>query len=1464
MRRAVRAYLRAVPDKVRAPVSLIWTRGSCAHTRAMATPDPVCEGIAGTALYTSAGGGAGGADGDGGDDEAYDRVMTLERSEAEYVKLKPLSVDEAYSSFKAAVAGPPQIVVQLRKRNGAVQLFLDGHHSEGTDHRLYWHTGLHRDAETMQRIFSPLAIACAIEDGQRPLRSVRVGLWQTLVDAAGTAVHDSVLLSERVLRPHGVADVRCYATFAPYPLPYQALPIVRIYDDREAQIARNRAKFTTLQQIASAMQADVSKNLFFTDTQGTVAPGADTGNESLRARALVVAVGGALYYGGLMALVMNSQRLVGMGLWAFLGQMDRSLMETYVGNSAATFVTAGIAALTTFAGNYLSAPPIPPPQRVSFSLRELAKVLETLTALRGSADGTGDSDGAGANEGRPGRAAFYSPLLTREADRERIRTRAAESAFGNSEKMMWNWMTGIGGTKIKGDGKFDSDDLLDEAKPKTTLHITIDADNSFECKADDASTDRHEIRCFRDDAYFLSNASAGTLDDIKRIRKALARMQELLNSASSKTQDFFARSFLYYAMYKPGKELVRYLIDVVTLKKGALASKVTRKAAAEAMGLKEKQFDDLDKPTSSDFANAKLAVAQLVACFEAKGGNGEQLRERTEVAIAATGRPVASNERSIAWTRHLPQRVGVSHFSYLFNVGSEFASQHMDVETLTSIVREHTGYHDATQVLSATMKAGERYLRRRVPHWEARSDTRVLLKVECASINKKNAPPHREGDACFSTLALTTPIDIQFAGAVSRFTEEALRCIRFVVKRAQQKCDESILEALGLQHKSEDLLACQIFGDLWAGELVALHQRNEPERTQLQMLEQASRRATARLRALGKVLLSVFTVLEQSDLGNGSEDDVAPEVSDIAFRATLAGRDAAHLLGRLLFARDDFEVRAVMTSTVRSAAAAAVRVAGVFERAVPTRLPHEPLASLFSNRADCVAALLRATELLPYDDVPARRAMVAAYASARLMSDEESATYASALAEAPLQEWNDERIESAAGLLAAMRFRTASLRIDYDVLRLADDMENIQIDGLATKLTRTGKEGVAFYVPFGFGDARPAPTLPPCPVPMFGSVPVFGWHLDYVFGLFDLVVMRSEYDNVNVADPNPSSDALRVRLEPSLRCLERVDFQANEESATHPNVVHVLPDELPSRFTVRFLASASRSRKGQLPLFNYEDETTVRALAHAHRCDAGAMEMAHEVSSIGWNAERVLQSIVAALACANALDGSIDKMTIGIELLLPSFADYADSWYNRRVQARTDGPQRALNRAKVSRTSAKLLAHYVKTLKGALNDAKKERDELEADQRKGDDTRALQDKLQQTNDAIANIEQLLGGLGGDNAEQIAEDRVADALQRVQGIEQALQEAKEELRRDADEAVQRSKRVLLGAVGIGMAMASALVFPIRLQLRRLMVASGDARGLFPVGDGPYPSVAKRFRKCDAVRLSEACLVISQLL
>ena len=122
------------------------------------------------------------------------------------------------------------------------------------------------------------------------------------------------------------------------------------------------------------------------------------------------------------------------------------------------------------------------------------------------------------------------------------------------------------------------------------------------------------------------------------------------------------------------------------------------------------------------------------------------------------------------------------------------------------------------------MKSGFAYLRRTVPRWEARSATRVALICACHTSPGLTETQGYGARRICSTLSLTTPVDIHFAGAVSRFTEASLRGIRFVVKRAQQKCDPSFLEALGLKHTSEDLLACQIFGDLWADELIALGQ----------------------------------------------------------------------------------------------------------------------------------------------------------------------------------------------------------------------------------------------------------------------------------------------------------------------------------------------------------------------------------------------------------------------------------------------------------------------------------------------------------------------------------------------------------------------------------------------------------------------------------------------------------------
>ena len=75
---------------------------------------------------------------------------------------------------------------------------------------------------------------------------------------------------------------------------------------------------------------------------------------------------------------------------------------------------------------------------------------------------------------------------------------------------------------------------------------------------------------------------------------------------------------------------------------------------------------------------------------------------------------------------------------------------------------------------------------------------------------------------------------------------------------------------------------------------------------------------------------------------------------------------------------------------------------------------------------------------------------------------------------------------------------------------------------------------------------------------------------------------------------------------------------------------------------------------------------------------------------------------------------------------------------------------------------------------------------------------------------------------------------------------------------AAESTKRSLRLLLGSVGIGMAMLSALVSSanIRVELRSVL-----ATPVSMTADQPNDA-SLRFARSAAVRLSEACLLISQ--
>jgi hypothetical protein len=1382
----------------------------------MAEPNALCEPIATTSLY---------------EEEGSDRstALTLEEAAAEYVQLRPPTAAETSAYRETA----PFLVVQLRKRRGKVEVLLDGHLSKGVEetrgdetvlvHNLYWHNGVHEDADTRTRVLSPVVVACAAEDGQRSIRDVKVRVWQSFLGLEASTSWQ--LLSETNLSPHRVSDARCRAVAVPYPVPYHPQPRVSIYINIARRQKLEKQRFDKLKAIFAEIAGQQLGRAFVEDApMETIAVEAGAAmvlmaflshylDAYLSPGATSAFLGAVRGYG---AIALANNTVIGANN-AVLSNIDPFLTDQLALEARDATVAQYTAIgkfITSIAANYFGDSVDSNPKVVRFTLKEFARTLEVIAAALSGPGPTGTSAQA-------------------------VVQHYTKQAFGRNEWMLWDWMA-YGETskdatsRTKGDN-FQSGELLMGHSLGTRLHVTIDVQDEFECMA---GTSRHELQCKRDDAFYLSNAAAGTLDDLKRVTKAVEQLRTTLGPVDGSTSGALNAALQSIAV-RPFNALRNYfqgIRDKESLR-GHFSKKNWYNALLKATGTTNK---DLDAPDELDLRNATMALRQFEECFLEEAGNGMRLRRRIETAILSKGQPLSNDTR--VCTRRLPQRVGRTNFTYLFRAGQKLSTEFVEVVSLSTVVREFSEYDDAGQSLQAAMTSGAAYLRRFAPQWETRAATRVALDCVCRDGPDFAKATEPAGAPLCSTLAIATPVDIHFAGAVSRLMEKSLRRIRFVVKRAQQRCDPSVLEALGLKHTNEDLLACQVFGDLWADELVALHKSNNARRPQMQMLEQASRRAAARLRALGTLLLELFAVLPQVESDANNEYEIAPEVSDVAFRATLAGRDAALLVGKLLFARDDFEVRSVMTPIVRRSAAAAVRAAAAFERSVPIRLPHEPLASLFGARSEGVAAFERARQIMD-DDVAARRAIVAAYASSRLISNEQHDEALALVRSDPYTPWRNPPRQSVDEVLAAMRYRMASLRMDHDPLEVAESLSALNIDDHTDELAVAKGTGYEFYVPFGFGDARPAPALPPCPAPMFGSVPVMGVHLR---DAFESIARALKATNAPAFVPERE---LRVLLAPVLRCMPPLGEADQETNSVHPNVVQVLPMTTDGHIEARF--SASRSRSGGLRASGNGDlNERSRDLADAHRCNRDSLEMAHEVASLAWNAERVVQCVVAALASAKGMNS---METIGIELELPSHENYRESWYIKQPREGVDAALRDLKKCTQDLKKAEM----------RKASATMEREDLAAKLR----------SVEAAHDAA--VDPGPAGLLQDVKDEPEWQRIASKLADARRVAEAYDAtyARYEIRQRnaqarlaaarvdfdrANESTKRSLRLLLGSVGVGMAMLSALVSSANIRVELRLVSAT------PVGitaDKPNDA-SLRFARSAAVRLSEACLLISQ--
>lgn len=1518
----------------------------------MSADDALCFEQASTSLYEER-----------GDAPRKRSVLSLARAEAQYCALsdtEAVPLDDERNGKDAQ----PEVVVQLRKHRGKMEVFLDGFLSEGqpkTDpngvtvhvHKLTWHHGLHEDVDTDTRVFSPLAIVAAIEDGQRPLQDVSVSVW-TSFENQGVPLFNQLLVSETPLAPHRATDARCYTVRAPYPLAYPPAPSMIIFDrfKRRRQIVAKVLEtagkgFQQIVKDASKALQGITSNQGssehpiyapFTDALATVSngfnrflnfQGSSTDNPNVLGSAASNAIQQSVM-AGIAAALMNREWFLASSIasatirWTGLITSNFDLDRAF---SIKNYLLVSTIAMDT-ATSYLSARPVSPEGETKFTIKELVRTIWSLSVIRGRKNQHTDID----------------------------ELRRTQSEQYRREHVVWEWLRGADDTAPMDDRLLNVSTMY-----ATRLGVRISVDDAFGC-APDAT--HHEIVCDRDDAHALGALAAGTARDLLALFdavKALERnLEEGLNNSGETWWDY--GSAVVKAQYDAMKNtLVEMKEKLAKIPPGeqnpdSAGSVEGFKRAEQEAAAKAKDDPDADPDENLDVAalateekTAEENVEKAKKRYEANKTPEKKMewhqerralanvqtyglfkqfrravRKRLTKTIANASSPRAedrpgvlnavlqgirdklhpmlfddaSNARQLylrlqnvakdkrlrvpkpmacTHVRRLPHRGTAANTRRLFLFRADSSNGYVDLSSTYAASRVYSEFHDANQMVAAAMDGSAMALRRLVREWESQSSTRVKLTCMCKAINEDafEARQFRERVA-FGTLVLTTPVDVQVAGVLSNPTEHVQRQMRLVVRRAQQKGGKSALERLGLESNDAALLAMQVFGDLWSEELVALHRLGR-KHAQVQLLEQASRRASARLRAAGRLVLELLTV-HNPQSGLVDFDDVPCNATDISLVATRRGRDAGLIVERLLFGQNYIAIRAAFAPLMRQVARAALKCADAFERSVPEHLPHEPTASLFGDPFDGVAAYVRVRRVAAQDAIVS--AAVAAYPAVLLLGGD-PASQAAAIDAAegrPAPKAESKPVLGFAQLIEAMRYRLASLKMD--ALPLDDDDEDDTVDALAEKLAVADLNAAhSYYVPFGFGDARSPPTLPPLSAPMFGSVPVYGPALVNAF-------VALQQRGVTTARP------LRVVLRPTLGCLQ--PLSTREGASDHPNVLQV---SMESGGVVVVRYTASRVRGAALPqgANTYTDSPDVATAAEAHERGETAARLASDVCAIAWNAERVMQAVMAALASASLSGEEHDG--IALTHVLPGDDPEHSIWFSR---PQAFGTSKQRDRMHETRTTLAVMeTQYCDTKHQRLA-----RELIVALKRYGVGGKAAD---ADTDASVVRVTNLLDGMDAtlgspkalwdrsverqkalgslathfaDNA-AVAGEGVRSAL--VSEYYVLLRGANEQLARvggayngwsalvaDAkatvtDNApVERVHAGLVCSLGVGMAMLSSLLgeaAPLHVDAVRAEGANGNSSWEWSESAAPVSDLATAFGKCEAMRMSEACLVVA---
>lgn len=1149
-------------------------------------------------------------------------------------------------------------VVQIVKRDGTYVPVVDGvvvrsfQHGGREVYPITAHRGLHHDPVPLKpgaraaHAFSPCAVAVVIEDGELLPSECKLRVWQQF-GHEGQLIGAPALCGDAAILPTQVHTNLANVVYTPYPMTADRKPRVVIYDMRRTlKYQLSDAKTAALKffntpdtqnglkefvqtvfkgnepYILSLVLSVLDGLNFSTEGFGTEAgPSSEPRQQALRRIRL-----GQLRAQSFAGIAMLMAQLTGNPFLSVGASAAGSAYTAYQTEYVWGFgpkdnlpdgmrlVLGFTQGLFTGLVNWVSKPPPPQPDKVYFTLDELASALDVLGSI----------------------ATMSLQELRIATGKHHYRREAVVWAWLLHKAKKWSATllqkdpnTGYFSNNTVDVREIGDDAVQGKRRAPVTTTVEVHIVDPGVC-AD--QTRSFEFLCHRDDSHLLALARSGMIESIDRLAAAVERLEQRLQDAIDDQAGCLSGSFL-----EGGVKAACYFWDLIaygpfgifvydTVFKPLGAEKL--QAYLRAVPYNAKGLNGLETQRVGLLQVAKKNCGiKLGSEFVAFGGPAQRLKRAIQAALVDAIPPSLALQRPTV-LRTLPHKV--KRAPQLYPSPDMIALEHFDVEGRGVMTREQSAFSDTVRETGSTFTREQAALRHLVTKWE-RGPNRLILKAAHDALTAARLGAAYELPEDSYGLVIQLPRDVQ--AAASAIAEPERRRMQLIADRSQPSALKRVFK--GLKEVEATFVALSVYCEFWTSELV-LRSRQPPylaERARSFAL--ASHWAAAsRAEACGQLVLDTTA---QSPVGFFAADDPI-------MQATQAGRDArilARRMGGLDVSADANDVR-----YIREVASELFRIAKIAGAASAAAIPSEPLQSLFIDPNHGEYAFRRALfYAAPHQALECGNAIVSSICSAypsllvdRTLHDPPSRPAPGANPLADPQPVRPDVGPPTAATQRALAKRAAELRIDFPSI---DRLEASNVAGLANAFATqaTIQQECHFYVPFGFGDAPPPLTALPVSAIMFGSVPV--WPEDWLAALQQTLQVRYG------AAATGAVAAGGTRLVPQRRGCGASPLPA-------PMLVRVRGGD-----TYTYFASATPASPGEAALIASVATAVApgarivssAAAAAAQLQSAESLALTCAVEEIAWNAERTLQCIL--LAASRSDQAALDLVCVLPDTFLP-------------------------------------------------------------------------------------------------------------------------------------------------------------------------------------------------------------------